>query len=210
LADWDNVGRHLNFTQDFWDVATEFLPRIFNLGRGEPIPDFITVHIRRGDFKVSLTEGTPSISRDATAGLMPGSVPQDRCKAGKDCFTPLSSYSEGVSTIRAKLPASISPDSLRVLVTTDETDPEFLSDIKENLRWSVVDHAELDTLNKFREEKGWGEQCWWTPPILDQLFLSLGKGFVGSWDSTVSQVAAMRVETWNGGVTMIANPPDTW
>lgn len=40
----------------------------------------------------------------------------------------------------------------------------------------------------------------WYPGVLDACTLSLATGFVGTSESTLSLMAKLRVETWNGGV----------
>ena len=61
-----------------------------------------------------------------------------------------------------------------MLVTTDETSPAYLAEI-DALGWIVMNHTALGT----REEYGV-----WYPSLVDNVVLSLGKGFVGTGGST--------------------------
>jgi hypothetical protein len=75
----------------------------------------------------------------------------------------------------------------------DEKDPTFWREVEAE-GWKHIDHAAERTLDKYGE---------WYPMVVDAVAQSLGAGFVGSIDSTVSMVSAKRVEDWNHGVTRV-------
>ena len=111
-----------------------------------------------------------------------------------DCFAPLSAYARRVAEVRAALaaryPATAPP--ARVLVTSDDASPAFVAEVAA-LEWARVDHdaPEWDTEARFGG---------WYPPLLDAVFQSGGRGFVGTDRSTMSLVAGRRVEDWHGGI----------
>ena len=75
--------------------------------------------------------------------------------------------------------------------TLDEKDPAFWKQVKAE-GWKYIDHTAERTSRRYGE---------WYPPLIDIVAQSLGAGFVGSLDSTVSIVSARRVEDWNHGVS---------
>ncbi|GAA5892982.1 hypothetical protein JCM8208_004143 [Rhodotorula glutinis] len=122
------------------------------------------------------------------------------CPSGHDCVPPLSSYRAAVASQLSHLP----PDT-PVLVTTDDTSREFLSSIQA-LGWLVVDHVTLGTEALLIERYGEKEYGWYGSAV-DQAIHSLGTGFVGTEDSQVSLVAALRVAAWSGGRSEMVKRP---
>ncbi|GAA5897184.1 hypothetical protein JCM8208_003749 [Rhodotorula glutinis] len=182
---WKEVGQHLHWLPEVEEHADEYLMALFSVKRAEDIPPYISVHVRRGDFK-------------AFHG---------------NTFTPLSSYVSAVDDIRAQLqarldlPPSPSKPSLRafpvppasyaVVATTDEPPGSDLYAELAALGWHVVDHEEQRTVERLGE---------WYPAMLDGEILSRGQGFVGTQWSTFSMLSGNRVEYWQGGVQVVANP----
>ncbi|EJT99004.1 hypothetical protein DACRYDRAFT_70192 [Dacryopinax primogenitus] len=76
-----------------------------------------------------------------------------------------------------------------VLVMSDETDAAWWEEVKEN-GWSWIDHV----VEKTGERYGV-----WYIPLLDAVFQSSGAGFVGTDSSTMSLIAALRVQDWHDG-----------
>jgi len=76
-----------------------------------------------------------------------------------------------------------------VLVMSDETDPAWWQEVRDN-GWTWIDHA------RERTEERYGS---WYVPLLDAVFQSAGAGFIGTDSSTMSLVAALRVQDWHGG-----------
>ncbi|GAA6040228.1 hypothetical protein JCM8097_004194 [Rhodosporidiobolus ruineniae] len=186
---WKEVGRHLHFIPEVQEVADEYLLRIFGVKRVEDVPPYISVHVRRGDFK----------------------------NFHGNTFTPLSNYAASVSDIRRQLqdrldnprskaeregkPAlkrfSTPPSEYAVLVTSDEEGGSEMWKEVEALGWKRLDHTALKTVEVHGE--------WW-PSMLDGELLARGQGFVGTQWSTFSMVSGLRVEYWRGGIQVVANP----
>jgi hypothetical protein len=122
------------------------------------------------------------------------------CAKGQNCTPPIDDYLQKVSPLLL-----LSPPNTRVLVTTDEqTDLDFLASI-DALGWYRIDHALLGTQAKL--EAAFGEAWRWADSATDQAILSLGRHFVGTRGSQVSQLSELRVQTWNGGQSAIVDRP---
>ena len=89
-------------------------------------------------------------------------------------------------------------------MTTDETSSEFHSSLQ-SLGWYAVNHATVGTAALLKERYG-AASGWWDSAV-DQAILSLGRGFVGTLDSQVSLVSALRVASWNDGETRFVRRP---
>lgn len=72
-------------------------------------------------------------------------------------------------------PFVISKRPKHVFVATNAEDPAFLADI-EARGWKMLPPAMVQRLRD--------EGTDWTPTLMDKVILSLGRGFVGSWEST--------------------------
>ena len=115
---------------------------------------------------------------------------------------------------------------IRVLVTSDDTSNEFWDTVrKQGSHWTWVDHDQERTAETVLEKLSWNQPegdmrdtafrsygaKWrlpqaqfattgkWFPAVLDAVFQSLSSGFVGTDRSTMSLIAARRVQDWNGG-----------
>ncbi|KAG9050344.1 hypothetical protein FS837_005965 [Tulasnella sp. UAMH 9824] len=137
----------------------------------EEIPLYIAVHIRRTDFKNS-------------------------CKGAdiKKCMASLSDYGVLVKQVQEELRQQYGSSSPRgrvteVLVSSDEDDPEFWKDVRA-LGWKYVDHDAMGTAYN---------HGLWYPSLLDIVIHARAAGFVGTDRSTMSLVAARRVNDWHGG-----------
>ncbi|KAG5637522.1 hypothetical protein H0H81_004273 [Sphagnurus paluster] len=164
---WRFVGKYLKFTDSVMDLAKQYVRRA--LDAQDELPQFISVHARRGDF-VHQCYDVPS-----------------------HCLAPLSAYAHRVKEVQDVLLEKLAVNVTEVLITSDETDPKFWSDVKD-IGWKRIDHEAERTLDQHGE---------WYLPIIDMVALSLGLGFVGSEDSTVSIVSAHRVVDWNHGATRV-------
>ncbi|GAA6032966.1 hypothetical protein JCM8097_000073 [Rhodosporidiobolus ruineniae] len=181
---WMNVGQHLRFNPTVEGHADDYLMRLFDVKSPSKVPPFITVHLRRGDFK-------------DFAG-----------------FTALEKYVAGLARVQAALQARLDDpdnwtgpgrrafkhfglraDQYAVVATTDERgDSDFVKEVKA-LGWKVLDHDAFET-----KEKLGG---WW-PTMLDATILARGRAFVGTDRSTFSHMAGLRVKYWRGGLTELA------
>lgn len=164
---WIGAGQYLRFNRIVEDRVDGYLMRLFDVDSPAKVPPFITVHLRRGDFK------------DFTG------------------LTALEKYSSAVERVRQRLQVrlddqegwrgpgrehftdfGISANEYAVVTTTDETSGSpFLKEVAA-LGWKIVDHEAFETANeygnwwpasewrfRFRAKKGWadagsGEQCW--------------------------------------------------
>ncbi|KAK7051883.1 hypothetical protein R3P38DRAFT_1630687 [Favolaschia claudopus] len=111
----------------------------------------------------------------------------------EECFAPLSTYARRVDEVKSELLTKKNLSVQHVIVTSDETESKFWDEVR-GLGWYQVDHSE--TIERFGG---------WYPLILDAAIQSGGMGMVGTRVSTVSLIAAHRVEAWQGGVVRIVN-----
>ncbi|GAA6023432.1 hypothetical protein JCM11491_005581 [Sporobolomyces phaffii] len=181
--EWWSVGRYIDFTPAVWQVALLAVARTLELDDDEPetgrharLPPLLTMHVRRGDFA-------------------------SWCPSGHGCVAPIERYHDAVVELRPSLPAETI-----VLVTTDETSPEFVASLRAR-GWRVVDHAAVGTAELLADRYGSGGASAWWDSAVDQAVLSLGQAFVGTLDSQVSLVSALRVATWNDGPTAFVKRP---
>ncbi|BGP38506.1 hypothetical protein JCM10449v2_002440 [Rhodotorula kratochvilovae] len=122
------------------------------------------------------------------------------CPSGHDCVPSLDAYGTAVTSQLSHL-----PPHTPVLVTTDDTSASFLASLRA-LGWYPVDHAALGTADLLTARYGAREQGWYASAV-DQAIHSLGSAFVGTEDSQVSLVAALRVAAWNGGRSEMVQRP---
>lgn len=131
------------------------------------------MHIRRGDFLESCPEESKPwcVAFDFTLFeelcFLTGWIPAFRF----DSFS-VSQYAKHLLTLKEKLHnhVDLSAKSWPVIVTTDESDPSYLSALTAE-GWLVVNHSALWSV------EGWGK---WYPTVVDNAILSLGKGFLGA------------------------------
>jgi len=114
---------------------------------------------------------------------------------------------------------------IRVLVTSDDDSEAFKEEIRsQGPHWTWVDHDKQRTVETSLEKLGWSQpegdtrtssntygEKWslpqpqfantgkWLPTVLDAVFQSFSSGFVGTDRSTMSLIAARRVQDWNDG-----------
>jgi len=167
---WRFVGRHLRFAKPMQEIAEAFIRKAFDVLPLDPVPPFIAVHVRHGDF-------------------------DGQCWAAErieDCFAPISVYARRVREVQDELLQTkqlVIPDD-HVLLTSDEADSEFWNSVAA-YGWKHISHAEEGTQEKYGE---------WYVILIDVVIQGLSTGFVGTHPSTVSVVSAKRVEDWYGGV----------
>ncbi|KAF8575748.1 hypothetical protein K439DRAFT_1397924 [Ramaria rubella] len=107
-----------------------------------------------------------------------------------DCFPPLSTYGAKVDEIKADLLELHGVNIDKVLVASDEEDPVWWQAVQD-FGWYRIDWVAERTEEMYSE---------WHPIVLDSVALSLGKGIVGTTRSTLSLLAAKRVQDWEGGL----------
>ncbi|KAG8976438.1 hypothetical protein FRC05_003681 [Tulasnella sp. 425] len=166
---WRFVGRHLRFHPNMIKLAESYIRKAFGLFEVEPIPKFVSIHARRGDF-----------------GNYCGDSPIEHC------LPPLSAWLDAVNDVRATLKAkhgvSISPQN--VLILSDESDPAWWVEV-EKLGWKYIDHTKERTVER--------HGSLWYPPLIDAMLQAMGTGFVGTAGSTMSMIALRRTVAWNDG-----------
>lgn len=172
---WMNIGQHLHFNPLVESRADDLLLELFGVSRASKIPPFITIHLRRGDFK----EFTGFTDLDKyTAGL---DRAQARLQARID--KPNGWTGPGKHAFRADYYRKAT--QYPVVCTTDERgDSDFVRKVR-SLGWKVVDHDAYGTVDKYGG--------WW-PTMLDGAILARGKSFVGTDKSTYSHLAGLRVK----------------
>ncbi|KAJ7125778.1 hypothetical protein C8R43DRAFT_1075303 [Mycena crocata] len=114
---WRFVGRHMHWTPKIELLAQTYLRRAFGLSLTEPIPPYISIHVRRGDFKEWCKKGTPA----------------DRC------YAPLSTYARRVEEVRAEILTTKNITVDRVIMTSDEKSSDWWEDVRA-LGWHSADH----------------------------------------------------------------------
>ncbi|GAA5885963.1 hypothetical protein JCM6882_004215 [Rhodosporidiobolus microsporus] len=186
---WREVGQHLHWIPEVAQIADEYLSRIFGVARVEDVPPYISVHVRRGDFKnFKGNTFTPLKNYVAAVNAVRGQL-QDRLDF------PLSEEErEGKPALRR---FKKKPQEYAVLVTSDEEAGSEMWEEVSALGWKTINHGDLKTVETHGE--------WW-PSMLDGEMLSRGQGFVGTQWSTFSMVSGLRVEYWQGGIQVVADP----
>ncbi|KAK4048962.1 hypothetical protein OIO90_005597 [Microbotryomycetes sp. JL221] len=181
---WNEVGQYLHFTESLELAAEEVLMDLFHVSKPSLIPPYISIHIRRGDFK-DFT-GFTSLER-YVAGLE-----RVRARLQERLDDPLNWDGPGRKHFKSY---GISAAEYPIVATTDEApDSDFVNQVKE-LGWNVIDHQAFGT-----EEK-WGP---WYASMLDAVILARGKSFVGTSASTYSHLSGLRVKFWHGGLVETA------
>ncbi|GAA5874076.1 hypothetical protein JCM8547_004821 [Rhodosporidiobolus lusitaniae] len=177
---WMNAGQHLRFNQAVEDKADEYLVQLFGVSKPDKIPPFISIHLRRGDFKEFA--GYTGLDKYIAALERVRKALQERLNHPKDWSGPGKRHFRDYG---------IKASEYAVVATTDEKgESEFVKSVKE-LGWKVLDHEAFQT-----KEKLGG---WW-PTMLDGAILARGRSFVGTDKSTFSHLGGLRVKYWRGGL----------
>ena len=93
---WNRVGKHMFFHRGIEDLRDMYLRKALGLRRGQAVPPYMAVHIRRSDFSAGWKALTPRQYAHAAW--------------------------ETIMTVRNDLGISLQ----NVVIGTDETDPEWL------------------------------------------------------------------------------------
>ncbi|KAL0951547.1 hypothetical protein HGRIS_008230 [Hohenbuehelia grisea] len=164
---WRYVGQHMRWTKPLEDLAEMYVRETLAVPPGEVTPPWITIHVRHGDFAGWCGE-TPLL----------------------DCFAPISVIAKRVEEVKAALLVKKGVAVKHVIMTSDERDPSWWSQVDAQ-RWYKVDHS------KTKETFGP-----WYPVLIDAVIQSNGLGFVGTDRSTMTIMAHRRVESWHDGVSV--------
>jgi len=120
---WRFVVKHFRWTSRLQNIANGYLRRMFDVPDGEPIPPYIAIHARHGDF-VSFCNGVPR----------------------EDCFTSVPTYQRRIAEIQEETRERLGLDPQHVLILSDETDPAWWDSVRA-AGWYTVDHVAEDTVN---------------------------------------------------------------
>ncbi|KAF7303293.1 hypothetical protein MKEN_01293400 [Mycena kentingensis (nom. inval.)] len=104
-----------------------------------------------------------------------------------ECFASLKVISRRVREVQEEVAQRTGITVTHVLVTSDEKDATWWDDVSK-LGWFFPDHSETKKLH--------GD---WYPVLIDAVIQSRGAGFVGTDRSTMSIIAARRVQDWHDG-----------
>ncbi|CAK5274284.1 unnamed protein product [Mycena citricolor] len=104
------------------------------------------------------------------------------------CLAPLLLYEIQVEAVKEELLAMKGIKVDHVFVTSDEEDPSWWETVYER-GWKTLDHSAILT-----------QHGPWYPVFIDAVLGSGAAGFVGTYTSTVSMLAMIRVTAWNNGV----------
>ncbi|KAI0706099.1 hypothetical protein BC835DRAFT_1260723 [Cytidiella melzeri] len=120
---WRDVGVHLHWTQKIQTLTTQYVNRVFGLPEDGPMPDYITVHVRHGDFKNWCYQGDFA-----------------------DCFAPLPVIARRVREVQDELyeRKGIRIPMTRVIMTSDESDEAWWDEVTA-LGWVRMNHNEQHT-----------------------------------------------------------------
>ncbi|KAJ7926026.1 hypothetical protein B0H13DRAFT_2229589 [Mycena leptocephala] len=114
---WRFVGQHMRWTTRLERLADEYLRRAFGLQQDDPIPPFISIHVRHNDFK-------------------------DWCESDvspDECFAPLSAIQRRVREVQEEIMERKGIEVEHVIMTSDEKKQHLLG-------WLGVDHTRTKEL----------------------------------------------------------------
>ncbi|KIP02086.1 hypothetical protein PHLGIDRAFT_112444 [Phlebiopsis gigantea 11061_1 CR5-6] len=168
---WKDVGKYMHWTPEIDIIVGQYVNRAFDLPEDGPVPPYITVHVRHGDFKNWCWEA----------------------ELPEDCFAPLPVIARRVREVQQEIVErhGVYIPMTRVIMTSDETDQTWWDEVAA-LGWARMDHE------KERTNERYGR---WYPVILDAAIQSNGLGFVGTDRSTFSTLSRRRVMDWQDGAT---------
>ncbi|KAF7298640.1 hypothetical protein MIND_00811100 [Mycena indigotica] len=182
-AAWRLVGQHLHWTPQILSLSDDYLRHAFGLeATNAPIPPFIAVHVRRGDF------ADPN-----TCDKFPS----------EECYAPISFYHMRVKEMQAELLASNGVVVQHVLLMSDEQDETWWAQAQaaySSEGWARASHVELQTVEKYGM---------WYPILIDSAMQThrMVLGIVGTMSSTVSVISGKRIASWNEGTAPLKMVP---
>jgi len=122
---WRFVVKHFRWTNRLQTIADGYLRRIFDVPDDGPIPPYIAIHFRSGDFIVYC-----------------GDTPRE------DCFPSIATYQRRIAEIQEETRERLGVVPQHVIMLSDESDPAWWDSIR-MAGWYTVDHAAEDTVNKY-------------------------------------------------------------
>lgn len=199
---WSEVGLHMRFNAKIDAMADDILDMLLpKTGKVDPNrrhPEFIIIHLRRGDIVNKCAPG----------------------QAEKDCIIQIEQIAEKVDEIEKRRRikalaetndknADITLERLPVLVTTNEKRKEELDKL-EKLGWIMLDHGDVEKDEQGNVKPSANKKLGtmsslgpFYPPMLDAVLLTRGDYFIGMRKSRMSQLAAQRGANWHNHTTML-------
>ncbi|EIM92217.1 uncharacterized protein STEHIDRAFT_143645 [Stereum hirsutum FP-91666 SS1] len=117
---WRFVAKHFRWTERLQNIADGYLKRIFHTPESDPIPPYIAIHARHGDFKNYC--GDYSL---------------------EDCFASMDVYARRVAEIQEEAMERYGVVPEHVIVLSDEKDPVWWNQVRER-GWYLVE-SEITT-----------------------------------------------------------------
>ena len=178
---WKEVGQYVRFQPWVEHLADDFLTAVFTRHDGED----------------ALPTRAPETG--AFIGVQLSQCDLAGRNRGADQGVP-ALFRTAVAEVQAELRprfGDAAVAALPVVFATDSDSPEWIRSVQEKYGWVYLNHSVWD-----REQ----DQIHpgWIPSVLDSAVLARGLGLVGT-NSTLSSVAAARVESWQGGVSRLVN-----
>ncbi|KAL9716465.1 hypothetical protein Ac2012v2_000913 [Leucoagaricus gongylophorus] len=114
---WRSVGQYLRWTPQLEAIAEAYVRTTLGAPEGSPVPPYIGIHVRHGDFKNWC-----------------GQVPVE------DCFASIAVLARRVEEIKTELRESRGMTVEHVIMTSDEEDQSWWEQVAEQ-GWHIVDHS---------------------------------------------------------------------
>ncbi|CAK5273569.1 unnamed protein product [Mycena citricolor] len=115
---WRFVGHHLHWSNKLQDIGDMYIREALGVPATDPIPPYIAVHARHGDFV-------------------------ERCdiQTADECFTPLPALARRVEEVQSELLRTHGLAVSLVVMTSDEKDPDWWNEVS-GYGWKRLDHSE--------------------------------------------------------------------
>ncbi|KAF9330237.1 hypothetical protein BG006_006807 [Podila minutissima] len=219
---WAEVGLHLQFNSRIEGMVDEILDKLIgsvpapstptSTGAGRRPrrhPEFIIIHLRRGDIVNKCKPGVPESECIVQIEQIAEKVDEIEKKRRIQALSGLSDSNAKNNNSDNKESEKQVLQRLPVLVTTNEKRPEELRKL-EKLGWIMLDHGDVahDAQGKVIKSKTTKLGTFsalgpYWPPMLDAVLLTRGDYLIGMRNSRMSQLAAQRGAAWHGHTTML-------
>ncbi|KAF9995254.1 hypothetical protein BGZ79_011063 [Entomortierella chlamydospora] len=208
---WSEVGVHLRFNDKTEAMADDILDILLGPIDDDannkkkpfrPHPEFIIVHLRRGDITTKCPVGVDEkdciVQIEAIADKVDAIEKERRIAALKEHKK--EKNGDESEFVHKRLP---------VLVATNEKREEELEKI-ETLGWILLDHGDEERDGKGNiipsKTKKLGTESKlgpWVPPMLDAVLLTRGNYLIGMANSRMSILGTQRGKAWHGHHTVL-------
>ncbi|KAL7416334.1 hypothetical protein BDY24DRAFT_379324 [Mrakia frigida] len=181
LGGWGHVGKKMRFREEIVEEAQTLLKKIFGVSKKEEVPPFVVFHVRHGDFDWQCKDDNPCFTTAQFAFAL-AKMQREYERQGDALTRP--------------------PFPTEVLVISDETEPAFYSELRERGWRSTFDVNGLENSKLVKELGGWYLL------LVETVLLSQGTHFLGTAESTMSLLAGLRTQDWNGGMYRMVSASD--